>query len=103
MMLSPTVVRRDRRVIAGLLGVVVLVAFGISRHQGRPLELGSPEYVNYIDDRVASCIRQRFAADRERTHGDVSMMPTPLEREVICRFIVEEFDHLHPEARPYRY
>jgi hypothetical protein len=30
-------------------------------------------------------------------------MPTPLEREAICRFLAEEFDHLHPEARPYRY
>jgi hypothetical protein len=94
---------RESWIVAALLGRFGLLAYEISRHHGKPVEPGSPEYASYIDDRVAVCIRQHLAADRERNGGKLPILPTPLEREATCRFIVEEFDRLHPNMRPHRY
>jgi hypothetical protein len=94
---------RDRWVIAALVGAFVLLDYGISRHGGRRVEPGSPEYADYIQGQITACVRQRLAADRERNHSDIRTMPIPLDRESTCRFVVEEFDRLHSETRPYRY
>jgi hypothetical protein len=94
---------RDRWVIAALAGALALLAYGISRHGGRLVELGSPEYADYIQGQITACVRRRLAADRERNHGDIRTMPIPLDRESTCRFVVEEFDRQHSETRPYRY
>jgi hypothetical protein len=94
---------RDRLIIATLIGVFVLLAYGIFRHQGRQVEPGSTEYADYIEERIAVCIKKRLAADLERDRRPLPFLPTPSEREGTCRFVVHEFDMLHPEARPYRY
>jgi hypothetical protein len=93
----------DRLVVAILTGAFVLVAYGIFRHQGRPAGPGSPEYADYIEGRIAVCVRERLAADRERSRGDLPVLPTPSDREGTCRFLTNEFDRHYPEARPYRY
>jgi hypothetical protein len=94
---------RTTLIFAALLGGFGLLAYEINRRHGNPVEPGSPEYALYIEDRIAVCIRQHLAADRERNGGKIPIVPTPLEREATCRFVVEEFDRLHPNMRPHRY
>ena len=93
----------DRVMVAVLIGVFVLLSYGISRHRGRQVEPGFPEYGNYIEDRVTACIRERLAAHQGGARGERPFLATPSDREAICRFVVHQVDRLHPESRPFRY
>ncbi len=94
---------RDRIVVALLLSVFVLLGFSLFGHRPRQVEPGSPEYAEFIEGRVATCIKERIRADIERNQGQLPAEPTPTERDAICRFIAREFDLLVQNARPFRY
>src|SRR5438132_10541832 len=95
--------RHDRMMVAVLIGVFILLSYGISRHRARQVEPGFPEYANYIEDRIAACIRERLAAHRGDARGEQPLLASPSEREATCRFVVHQVDRLHPESRPYLY
>src|SRR2546430_596035 len=92
--------KHDHLIVAVVIGILAVLAYGILRHHGRPVELGDPEYDQYIEGRVTVCIRERLARDMERNRGHLPVRPTPREREATCRLVVLEFDKWHPEARP---
>ena len=94
---------RDRLVVALLIGVFVLMGYGIFGHRPMQVEPGSPEYAEFIEGRVANCIKERIRADMERNRGQLPAETTPMERDAICRFIAREFDLLAQDARPFRY
>jgi|SRR3982074_2032718 hypothetical protein len=94
---------RDRIVVVLLMGVFVLLSFGLFGHRPRQVEPGSPEYAEFIEGRTASCIKERIRADMERNRGHLPAEPTPADRDAICRFIAREFDLVVQDARPFRY
>ena len=91
---------KDRFIIVALAAGFVLVGYGIFIHWPRQVVPGDAEYVEYIEDHVAACIRARVA--KNRNPSQAVLRPNRDEAESTCRLIVTEFDRNHPESRPYR-
>jgi hypothetical protein len=90
----------DRPLVIALVAAFALAAHGIYTHLPKQVMPGDSEYEDYIDTRVALCVKDRFAASQ---HSNAILRQSTHQTEATCRLAVTEFDKIHPELRPYRY
>ena len=90
----------DRPLVVALVAAFGLLAYGIFTHLPRQVVPGDSGYADYIDMRVALCVKDRLAAS-ERSNA--LLRQSAQQTEITCRLAVSEFDKSHPDSRPYRY
>ena len=88
----------DRPLVVAVAAAFGLLAYGIFTHLPRQVVPGDTEYADYIDTRVALCVKDRLAASQR---SNAILRQSPHQTEITCRLAVTEYDRSHPELRPY--
>ncbi len=67
---------------------------------GDRVQLGSPEYAEYIRQQITDCVKESLQDDLKKSREELPVLPTLAQRRAICRYVVTDIDRAFPGARP---